>query len=470
MRNQRLCSALLTAAVVAVADPVLSAVWAKPPDLPIDGKVVCKEESRQSLNNVGVYAQPVAPALPVIPETTEDQTDQYRVQFGDWTLDLSWLGKAWQDDWQPALSDLLDTVAEDPARAGVRLVNGVGELMEAACALLGDLGGVQTYCPAQTLPVATYLANPPLYIPAACEPTHAPLAGAAIGEAVFGGIPPVGYNTATVQPAVIQTGGCRSVAVPVAPGSCNPSSGMCHRPTDAAEANTEECHRQHAAEHLMQVGMNCQDRGDEAMARNCYEEVQRLCPSGDMARAATKRIKDMLLAHAQTQSREEGSAEAEEMPLIRESREDVRRIQESKRMYHLGQRYEDDGDADNAYRCYQEANQICPACRWGRQARERVRLIEEKAAEQNHESGVEQQEPPVDHKKPMSDGDWQKREEAHHLFLLGEHCRRGGDLRMAVEFYQETHMTYPDCYYGWRAMERIGQIERDHRPPLSTSR
>src|SRR6516162_5146017 len=102
MRNKRLCSALLTVALVAVADPAVS--MAKPPDLPIDGKVICKEESRQSLNNVGVYSAPVAPALPTIPETTENESDQYRIQLGDWTIDLSRLGEAWQETYQPGLS------------------------------------------------------------------------------------------------------------------------------------------------------------------------------------------------------------------------------------------------------------------------------------------------------------------------------------------------------------------------------
>jgi hypothetical protein len=89
-----------------------------------------------------------------------------------------------------------------------------------------------------------------------------------------------------------------------------------------------------------------------------------------------------------------------------------------------------------------------------------------RSREQPQPGGLEEQEPPVDRRPPLTPGEFQHREEARALFMLGERCRRGGDLRMAYGFYQETHLVCPDCYYGQKAIERMHAIEtrRDLTP------
>jgi hypothetical protein len=45
------------------------------------------------------------------------------------------------------------------------------------------------------------------------------------------------------------------------------------------------------------------------------------------------------------------------------------------------------------------------------------------------------------------------------MFLIAERCRRQGDLDMAANCYQETHLLCPDCVYGRKAIERLHALE-----------
>jgi len=48
---------------------------------------------------------------------------------------------------------------------------------------------------------------------------------------------------------------------------------------------------------------------------------------------------------------------------------------------------------------------------------------------------------------------------ARRLYLIGERCRRQGDLDMAVNCYHETHLLCPLSSYGRKASQRLMEIE-----------
>ena len=222
-----------------------------------------------------------------------------------------------------------------------------------------------------------------------------------------------------------------------------------------------------AACRLLQIGRDCEQRGDFAMARNCYEEAARVCPDSQYALQANGRI-----AAIQAMNRpprpDSGGAEEQSVPprdVIHESRTDLLRIQESHHMLQLGERYAAAGDLERAFRCFQESHAICPACRYGQQAMERMLRMEANKKRLPTLGGVEEQEPLPPRRAGMTPEEFQRREEAHAFYLLGERCRRGGDPRMAYGFYEESQQASPDSYYGIKARERMQQLERQRRSP-----
>jgi len=48
---------------------------------------------------------------------------------------------------------------------------------------------------------------------------------------------------------------------------------------------------------------------------------------------------------------------------------------------------------------------------------------------------------------------------ARRLYLIGERCRREGDLDMAVNCYHETHLLCPASGYGRKARQKLKQVE-----------
>ena len=233
---------------------------------------------------------------------------------------------------------------------------------------------------------------------------------------------------------------------------------------DAAKAQSDKAR---SAARLLQIGRACEQRGDFAMARNCYEEAARVCPDSQYALQANGRI-----AAIQAMNRpprpDSGGAEEQSVPprdVIHESRTDLLRIQESHHMLQLGERYAAAGDLERAFRCFQESHAICPACRYGQQAMERMLRMEANKKRLPTLGGVEEQEPLPPRRAGMTPEEFQRREEAHAFYLLGERCRRGGDPRMAYGFYEESQQASPDSYYGIKARERMQQLERQRRSP-----
>jgi tetratricopeptide (TPR) repeat protein len=356
---KRYASALLTAAFLTVADPAISLVWSKPPDLAVKTKDVCK-----------ATCAPTPEVLPMPQEESTDKPMKVRLEIGDLVIDLTGAVDVLRKDWAPRLWDWISETVND-------LSEQVDDL---------DIGDIV---------LNQYPGDP--------------------------------------EDGAVQA--------------------QCRKPAEACEQAAEEkAHREQSAARLLEIGMECQARGDHEMARNCFEEVKCLCPGTALGQQAADQLKGMERLY-------DGVEESEARDLIGESQVDVQRINESKRMLKLAEKYAKAGDMDNAYLCYVESCAICPACTSGqRAAKELARLDAAKAAERR-ENGIEEQEPPIDRKRAMSDSEWQGREEARHLYQLGEHCRVGGDQRMAVQFYREAREVSPNTYYGQRSLQRINRID-----------
>src|SRR5262249_18985700 len=56
---------------------------------------------------------------------------------------------------------------------------------------------------------------------------------------------------------------------------------------------------------------------------------------------------------------------------------DMARLTEAKAMYYIGERCRRGGDLAMAYRCYEDAYRICPQCRHGKKALQRMRRVKE---------------------------------------------------------------------------------------------
>jgi len=240
------------------------------------------------------------------------------------------------------------------------------------------------------------------------------------------------------------------------------------------EVTANSNYNEYAAWRFYEIGKECEEKGDAAMARNCYEEATRMCPDSKYGQLASQRLGKVIATAGTNNPTVPGGFETEEEPpqvkqeVVHEERIEPRRILQSQRMLLMGQRYQRVGDLDNAYRCFEDAHLICPACRYGQNALDRMRQIEAtKSREQQREGGLEEQEPPVDRRPPLTPEELDQRDQAEVLFQLGERCRRGGDLRTAYVLYQETHLVFPESYFGMKAIDRLHEIETRRAQPSS---
>jgi tetratricopeptide (TPR) repeat protein len=225
-----------------------------------------------------------------------------------------------------------------------------------------------------------------------------------------------------------------------------------------------EAYKAHAAQSLYEIAQQCEDKGDLAMARNCYEEATRMGPDSEYGKLASRKLTAITVASVENRAVRGGVETEEEPPLInatQQERLDPHRVQQSHTMLLMGIRFLRTGDLDNAYRCFQDAHVVCPACSDGQSALDRMRQIErtKSGGLQNREGGIEEQEPPSDRRPPLTPDELDKRDQAEALFKLGERSRRAGNLETAYGLYQETHLVFPECFYGMRAIERMSEIE-----------
>jgi hypothetical protein len=470
---KRLSGALLTVALVAAVDPTLSPAWSKPPDLPIDTKEICKPAYRSCpvVYDTGSFFPYVEPSTDLVDMATEQivnqesSANQYRIQLGDCVIDLDDLAKAWEEC-APQVQNWISEAVNDPIAQGGKLLDAVGDMVSEtmrnfvrvdASQVQAAPNGAMWFVP--TLGSIPITGSPGIPLPPpACSRSYFP---PSLPSSNSGPMEEKCVTTVVLDTnALPQSSQVEMLPYPT-PTPCDHAA-RCHKPADDC---VEATYRQHSAECLLEIGERCQARGDAAMAHNCYEEVERLCPGSECAAKAKALM--VTLAQMKSTRGDEGGSEASEPPdLIHETAVDVHKVDETKRMFRLGERYERDGDMTNAYSCFNEASIICPACSYGQKALNKVRELDRIKAEEQSDDGFEEQEPPIANPKAMSDSDWQKREEARHLYELGEHCRVGGDLRMAVDFYQDAREVSPDSYYGQRAMQRISRIENGNHPPL----
>jgi tetratricopeptide (TPR) repeat protein len=234
-----------------------------------------------------------------------------------------------------------------------------------------------------------------------------------------------------------------------------------------SQALADRNYKEYAAGRFYEIGQQCEAKGDLAMARNCYEEATRMAPESEYGKLASKKLSVFTIAGLNSWITEAGVETQEEPPtikqeVVREEQIEPRRIQQAHSMLQMGMRYQRAGDLDNAYRCYQDSHAICPVCRDGETALDRMVQIEAMKSRQMQprEGGIEEQEPPVDRRRPpFTPDELEQRDQAESLFDLGERTRRAGNLRKAYGLYQETHLTFPECYFGMKAIERMHEIE-----------
>jgi tetratricopeptide (TPR) repeat protein len=454
----RLSCAFLTTALLVAADHGTSVLWSKPPDLPIDTKETFDPRFGTPAFNDSFWVGPV-----ICPGNVQTEKRLTRREAASLrVLELPCRGEKAADA-TPLLVDVL-----------TRFFEAVYSGLSSTDAVATETQSVEKGVEEQTIPVAP-----------------------AIAMVGFAGIAP-------------------------AAAACN------NLETMAGQRRVQVM----AAARLYTIGARCAKAGDWAMARNCFEEVTRVCPNCDyavMAKAQLLRISSRELPELPTEG---GTEEQKDPPkvegqrdLILENRASLRRIHEARRMFARGERYEAAGKFDKAYDCYEEARAVCPACQFGQQARERMVVLETRryrsvrghyrlttdrnrrvdlivagrfgAEEQSapplrfrrHIAGSlrrhytlrgfyllgerhrrlaaasifgvpQQQETPVRHRRHrLTEIEMQHRMEARALYLLGERCRRGGDLRMAATFYEECFGVSPWSYYTARANERLRQVE-----------
>ena len=447
---KRLSGALLTAALVAAADPTLSPAWSKPPDLPIDTKEICKLACHGCpvVYDTGSFFPCMVPSTDLVDMATEQivnqesQASPYRIQLGDCVIDLDDLAKAWEE-WGPQVQNWITESVKDPLAQGGKVLDAVGDIVNETMSNIvrvnpnqsqavpdGAMWFVPTLGSIPSMGSSGIPLPPPARSTSYCAPALPPSTHGPVAEKCLTAAMPVACAAPQVETLPYPT------EMP-----CD-NAARCHKPADDS---VEATYRLHSAECLLVIGERCQAQGDVAMARNCYEEVERLCPGSDCAAQA-----NALMAKLDPKK---GTRD-----LIHETAVDVHKIDETKRMFRLGERYERAGDMSNACACFHEASVICPACAYGQKAQCKVCALERMSAQERGEDGFEEQEPPIS-KPAMSDSDWQKREEARHLYQLGEHCRVGGDLRMAVDFYQDARRSQPRLLLRAAGKQRISRMK-----------
>jgi tetratricopeptide (TPR) repeat protein len=226
---------------------------------------------------------------------------------------------------------------------------------------------------------------------------------------------------------------------------------------------SDEEYKAQVARRFYEIGQKCEEKGDVAMARNCYEEATRVCPNCKFGELASARF--FLLSVNVVSIPPVGGFETQEEPpqyqqeTVPDTRPATHVVREAKRMFELGQRLEKAGDLENAHRCYQETHLICPDCEYGKQAVERMAEIERSITEpQRRQGNIEEQESPVDGQS-SGHSEVEPRQTARAYFQLAEYYRHTGNLNTAYYYYQESHLACPDCKSGMKAIERMRQIE-----------
>lgn len=406
---KRLACAILTAALFCAADPANSRVLCKPPDLPVPTRETCDNgPGRNTANDARTVRE-------------AGFLDGFEIQSDDRTSDKT-----------PVLFDVMSRFAQALAD---KLLDGLP-----SGGPLGIFGGEEKLVPTEEL-----IAPPngrPRYSELQEYDVEQPISASAARR----------HHPVSRRCAMARTHTVVGVA------------GLACAQAPHAMREVQVTRQMRAAARLYEIGMRCEECGDWGMARNCFEEVTRVCPKSEYADRAQGKIA-MMAVMAWMGPRMQGGEEIQEPPvltppqdLIPESPAGLRRIRHAERMLRMGQYYERTGHLDTAYLCYQEAHMACPSCQHGQLAQKRMQDLEVYKAVQR-EIGEEQEMPQVERRSRLTQTSMQRRLEARELYLLGERCRRLGDERMAASFYRESVQASPRSYYGVRAGDRLQHIE-----------
>jgi tetratricopeptide (TPR) repeat protein len=423
---KRLASALLTAGLLLAADTAFSTVWSKPPDLPIDTKEMLAP------------LPPTSVGYATLDESTEVATSE---DDADSTPVLVDVLNRFFDALCKGLFDNSTTEGEATRESTSSAERRRGLFDSFTCTTEGE--ATHSRRSASEAPPQAVESIPPgaEILPPPCNDPDL-VTAQQLGATVFG----IG--------GAIAASGVGSGANPL-----------------------PQSHQVMAAARLYQIGVRCEAQGDWDMARNCFEEVSRICPGSEYATKAAAKleartVRDFFrgLDPIESGTEMQEAPPAEKPNLIEENRSSLQRIQESRRMYLKGERYENAHQFQKAYSCYNEARAICPACRYGRQSLERMMYLELHGACLRGVGGdAEEQEPPLRQRRQVgcesgsqtfNAATLAQRQQARALYLLGERCRRNGDPRMAAEFYSESSQACPNCFYGVSAQERLQLLSR----------
>jgi hypothetical protein len=306
-------------------------------------------------------------------------------------------------------------------------------------------GGIRIFCPGSGVSVPSPDCDyGELNTRKPCEPLDAtsPLLGEVIGHFLqsftlgLGGVPVVDLDLAFFG---------STLGSPVADDfidQCTPLAGGAivsgSMAASSAPAKIDEGQRAHARK-LYLIGERCRRCGDFNMAENCYQETKLLCPGCDYARKAERRIREVRAMRAAESEdigeeseppkdessnrpnydydigpptvivpspfgsgatdvyphiiwnnrREEPTSHVERLSgkkLLFET--DMARLSEAKAMFYVGERCRRGGDLDMACRCYENAYRLCPQCRHGKKALQRMRRVKEQKQLELQESSI----------------------------------------------------------------------------------
>lgn len=166
------------------------------------------------------------------------------------------------------------------------------------------------------------------------------------------------------------------------------------------------------AQHLFQIAERCKEKGDQAMAINCFEEVTRLVPGSALAQAARDRLRELDQGEAGEESskprparfpaesrKQSGcpylnSPPARQRPLpavvtpesLLGKAAQVRRQEEARRLFDQAQELKKAGQVKDAYRAFHQVHLLAPESVEGQLAMERIHAMESVGAENGEEA------------------------------------------------------------------------------------
>jgi hypothetical protein len=203
-----------------------------------------------------------------------------------------------------------------------------------------------------------------------------------------------------------------------------------HHRASNASAPVENAEQLRQVRHLYKIAGRCCQNGDMDMARNCYEEIVRICPDcrhGRLAQNWLARLKDGrensqqqfgveeqepgtesdrdLLEHLRLRAEQlrRQSQEPPVCPFHKDGRagepstpSSATFVKEARALYRQGQHFQRSGDLAQAYRCYQDVVSLAPESSWAEKAAKCMEqidaLTEDETTEDESMSAEEMQE------------------------------------------------------------------------------